>query len=82
MSPLPEALRAALEEILAGLGDATPVASAREVGGGCINNGMRLETEQGVYFLKWKSWPHCVHIVPAPVHCTWWPSIASGTRSR
>lgn len=51
----PAALRDPLAEVLRGLGDPTAVRSARPVGGGCINNAMRLETSRGVYLLKWNA---------------------------
>ena len=57
MSALPAALRQPLADLLASLGDETPIASARTVGGGCINNGMRLETGRSAYFLKWNPDP-------------------------
>jgi len=57
MSPLPESLITPVRDALRGLGDATAVRSVRTVGGGCINNATRIETAQGVYFLKWNSDP-------------------------
>ena len=45
---LPDALRAALEEYL---GD--PIEEHASVGGGCIANGCRIETDTRSYFLKW-----------------------------
>ena len=57
MSVLPEPLRAGLASLLESLGDKTQILSARPVGGGCINNGMRLQSGQGVYFLKWNPDP-------------------------
>jgi len=55
VSGLPETLRVELEGLLESLGDASPIQSARPVGGGCINNGMRLQTQNETYFLKWNS---------------------------
>ncbi len=46
---LDEPVSAALRKI----GDSSPVTSAQPVGGGCINNAMRLETGQGRYLLKY-----------------------------
>ena len=48
-SPVLAALRRAL-----GLGPSDPI-DARPVGGGCINNGARLETRAGRFFLKWNA---------------------------
>ncbi len=46
---LDEPVSAALRQI----GDSSRVTSAQPVGGGCINNAMRLETGQGRYLLKY-----------------------------
>lgn len=54
---LPNTLRDPLAQVLRGLGDPTAVRSARPVGGGCINNAMRVETSRGVYLLKWNADP-------------------------
>ena len=54
---LPATLHDPLADVLRGLGDPTAVRSARPVGGGCINNTMRVETSRGVYLLKWNADP-------------------------
>ncbi len=54
-APLPAPLRDPLAEALRGLGDPTAVRRSRPVGGGCINNAMRVETSRGVYLLKWNA---------------------------
>jgi protein-ribulosamine 3-kinase len=57
MSGLPGALIPPLQAALASLGDSTPIIATTGVGGGCINNGLRLETQKEVYFLKWNDAP-------------------------
>ncbi len=57
MSALPSHLAETLEDILRGMGDASPLRGAYPLGGGCINNAMRLETARGAYFLKWNAHP-------------------------
>lgn len=57
MSSLPGSLQHALRSALNRAGDSTIIRSVNPVGGGCINNAQRLETERGFYFLKWNSDP-------------------------
>lgn len=57
MSGLPAALQDALNKILPTLGDLTPVRQVRSLGGGCINNAMRVDTGEASYFLKWNRDP-------------------------
>jgi fructosamine-3-kinase len=47
-STLPPALRAAIETVLN-----APLTHVQDVVGGCINHTLRVETAQGVAFLKW-----------------------------
>lgn len=35
------------------LSQSVQITSARSVGGGCINNAMKIDTNSGLYFLKW-----------------------------
>jgi protein-ribulosamine 3-kinase len=57
MSELPAGLHEPVRAALRSAGDETPIRSLLPVGGGCINNGQRLETGQSVYFLKWNPAP-------------------------
>jgi len=57
MNGIPETLRRHLESMLRGQGDPGPLRSVRPLGGGCINNAMRVETDAGVYLLKWNPDP-------------------------
>ena len=57
MSGLPSALSDPIRAALASLGDSTAIRSAQLLGGGCINNAMRLETEKRPYLLKWNAEP-------------------------
>ncbi len=50
---LPANLDRSINDLLHGLGDTSPIKSTRPLGGGCINNAMRLETDNQVYMLKW-----------------------------
>ncbi len=53
---LPVALREGVERALVELGLGNSVASVRPAGGGCINNGARLDTDTGAaVFLKWNA---------------------------
>jgi fructosamine-3-kinase len=54
---LPPTLTGVIEETLQTLGDTTSIREVRNVGGGCINNAARLDTESGRYFLKWNPRP-------------------------
>lgn len=57
MSDLPGSLSEPIAQTLRLLGDATPIRQARSIGGGCINNAMRLETGQARYLLKYNRAP-------------------------
>jgi fructosamine-3-kinase len=57
MSGLPESLREAVTQAIIYLGDPSSIHSVRSLGGGCINNAMRLETRNATYLLKWNSEP-------------------------
>ena len=51
---LPHGLSASVAGALSALGRPGTVSHAHPVGGGCIHNGWRVETESGeAYFLKW-----------------------------
>jgi len=51
---LPDAVRAGVERRLPGLGLGHRLTRSDDVGGGCINNGARVETDSGdALFLKW-----------------------------
>ncbi len=50
---LPAGLEVPVGAALRDFGDASRIASAQPVGGGCINNAMRLQTGQGSYLLKY-----------------------------
>jgi fructosamine-3-kinase len=54
---LPESLREPLAAALRQSGDTSPIRQARPVGGGCINNALRLQTAQQTYLLKWNTDP-------------------------
>lgn len=54
---LPQSLTEPVAHALRDAGDATPLRGARRVGGGCINHALRLETDRGVYFVKWNAQP-------------------------
>jgi fructosamine-3-kinase len=54
---LPAGLLTALTRVLSELGDDSPLVEARPVGGGCINNAIRLQSARDVYFLKWNPAP-------------------------
>jgi fructosamine-3-kinase len=54
---LPETLREPLADALRQSGDTTPIRQARPVGGGCINNALRLQTNRQTYLLKWNTDP-------------------------
>lgn len=64
MSAFPGSLREPLIAALRQLGDHSAIRSARPVGGGCINNALRLETEKKLYLLKWNHDP-----LPGMFHC-------------
>lgn len=54
MSGLPEVVRRAVEQLLKETtGKETLVTDFRPASGGCINNGGRLSTSGGTFFLKW-----------------------------
>jgi fructosamine-3-kinase len=55
MIHLPTPLRETVSLALNRLGDPGPLVSARALGGGCINNALRLETHTGPYLLKWNA---------------------------
>jgi fructosamine-3-kinase len=57
VSDLPELLREPVTQAISRLGDQTSIHSARSLGGGCINNAMRLETKNAIYLLKWNQVP-------------------------
>lgn len=57
MNLLPPGLLTVLTRVLSELGDDSPLVEARPVGGGCINNAVRLQSARGVYFLKWNPTP-------------------------
>lgn len=57
MTRLPAALTAWVGELLRDAGDPTPIESAHPVGGGCINNALRLQTARATYLLKWNPDP-------------------------
>ncbi len=57
MNAIPGALRGPLEQALRSIGDQSQVTGARRVGGGCINNALRLSTEKRMYLLKWNPDP-------------------------
>jgi fructosamine-3-kinase len=50
---LPDPLYEAVAASLRAAGDTTPIQQTRPLGGGCINNALRLETERQSYLLKW-----------------------------
>ncbi len=50
---LPAGLEEPVGAALRNLGDGSRIRSAQPVGGGCINNAMRLQTGQGRYLLKY-----------------------------
>jgi fructosamine-3-kinase len=53
---LPRGLSTRVTEALSTLGRNGEISRVRPVGGGCIHNGSRLETDSGdAYFLKWSS---------------------------
>jgi protein-ribulosamine 3-kinase len=54
---IPADLENPVTQILRLNNDKTPIRSARDLGGGCINNAMRLDTGQGTYLLKWNPDP-------------------------
>lgn len=55
MLPLP--LIESIAAILYDAGDPTPIQRTRSIGGGCINNALRLETGRQSYLLKWNDQP-------------------------
>jgi fructosamine-3-kinase len=54
---LPQSLHKPLAAALQTIGDSSPIQQTRAVGGGCINNAMRVETGQDRYLLKWNPRP-------------------------
>lgn len=54
---IPKELGVALTKALDEAGDPTPIQDTRPVGGGCINNAMRLQTARATYLLKWNPDP-------------------------
>ncbi len=57
MSIFPAALKRPLRDALRSIGDESAIESGRPVGGGCINNAMRLDTGRRSYLLKWNADP-------------------------
>jgi protein-ribulosamine 3-kinase len=57
MSELPAALHSSVKDALAQTGDTTSIRQVRSLGGGCINNAMRIDTAAESYFLKWNQDP-------------------------
>jgi protein-ribulosamine 3-kinase len=57
VSDLPSALEETVAEALAQIGDRTSIRQTRSLGGGCINNAMRVDTNQASYLLKWNRNP-------------------------
>jgi protein-ribulosamine 3-kinase len=53
VTELPAGLQNAVGEVLQSVGDQLPLKRITPVGGGCINNAMRLDTTQASYLLKW-----------------------------
>jgi protein-ribulosamine 3-kinase len=53
VTELPAGLQNAVGEVLLSVGDQLPLNRITPVGGGCINNAMRLDTAQASYLLKW-----------------------------
>ncbi len=54
---LPEALTEPITAHLRDIGDTGAIQEARPVGGGCINNALRLRTNENTYMLKWNAQP-------------------------
>jgi protein-ribulosamine 3-kinase len=54
---LPAGLMVPLTAALANTGDRTPIRQVQSLGGGCINNAMRIDTGMRPYFLKWNRDP-------------------------
>jgi fructosamine-3-kinase len=54
---LPASLNDPIADELKQAGDPTPVRDVRSVGGGCINNALRLTTDKNTYMLKWNPRP-------------------------
>ncbi len=57
MRQFPEIIKEPVRKAIIESGDSTAIHSVHLVGGGCINNAVRLETERNVYFLKWNAAP-------------------------
>lgn len=57
MNTLPPSLNERIRIELDRLGDTSEVRAVRSLGGGCINNAQRLQTEKQVYYLKWNAQP-------------------------
>lgn len=57
MSRLPNALLESVQQALRTAGDHSSITRVSTVGGGCINNALRLETQKRSYFLKWNPHP-------------------------
>jgi fructosamine-3-kinase len=55
---LPITLEAPINELLYQHGDRTEIQFVSSVGGGCINQAIKIETEIGKYFLKWNNQSH------------------------
>jgi protein-ribulosamine 3-kinase len=54
VTDLPEEIRAGVWRAIRDVESSAEIAAVRTVGGGCINNGARIETESGsLFFLKW-----------------------------
>lgn len=54
---LPRALLEPVTAALRELGDSSDIRTAQSLGGGCINNAMRLDSARRSYLLKWNSDP-------------------------
>ncbi len=57
MSDLPNQLNEPVQAALRLLDDQTGIHDARSLGGGCINNALRLQTGKETYLLKWNADP-------------------------
>jgi protein-ribulosamine 3-kinase len=57
VSELPSGLQAIVEEVLAQISGDPSIRRIRSLGGGCINNAMRVDTPQASYLLKWNLSP-------------------------
>lgn len=53
----PASLQEPVGKVLQTIGDTSAIRSTRSLGGGCINNAVRLETVDNTYLLKWNPRP-------------------------